>query len=82
MSTITRKRIEITQQLSLLPDDKINAVWTYLQTVLKDTEVPVKSRRSLRGIWKSKGFERITDLPAELSAVRKEITDSILNREL
>lgn len=72
MSRAAIKKVEIAGQLSLIPDDKLHAVWTYMRTILKDVETPAQSRRSLRGIWKGKGFERIADLTAELAQERTQ----------
>jgi len=38
--------------------------------------------RTLEGIWKDKGFEKIRDLESEIIEVRKEIGNAVLRRKI
>ena len=37
---------------------------------------------SLKGIWKNKGFENISDIESELKLVQSELSNSILKKEI
>ena len=38
--------------------------------------------KNLRGIWEGKGFEKIKDIETELAEVRKELSNTILQKEM
>jgi hypothetical protein len=81
MNSPALKRIEIIQELSFIPDNQLDKVKTYLQSLLLTSNQPTpKNTYSLKGIWKDKGFEKIMDLEAEIKAARKQLSDSILNK--
>lgn len=76
------RKMEISSLLSLIPDDKLNQVEKYVNTILSKSKIITKNNRSLKGIWKNKGFDKIIDLEAEIKEVRKQLGDSILNRKI
>lgn len=80
MNTTAIQKMEIVQELSLLPDHKLDSVRAYIQTILIEAKT-VKSNRSLRGIWKDRGFEQISNLESAVKEARKELNDSILKRK-
>jgi len=58
--------------LELLADPDQDQFWKH----------PPPVPRSLKGIWKHQGFERIHDLEGELKTLRAELNANILKREL
>ncbi len=75
------KKTEIIRELYLIPDESLDHVRTYINSVLKESDLPARNKRSLKGIWKDKGFERIADLETEVKEARKQLETSILGRE-
>ncbi len=67
-------------ELSRIPETRIDAVMTYLETVLADIPTPSPQQQSLKGIWKDAGFEKITDVEKELRTVRQELQEEIMKR--
>lgn len=82
MNTSAAKKLEIVKELSNIPENKLDQVKTYIKSLLPESKATVKKNRSLKGIWKDKGFERITDLEAELEEVRRHMNESILKRKI
>ena len=76
------RKMEISSLLSLIPDDKLNQVEKYVNSILSKSKIISNNNRSLKGIWKNKGFDKIIDLDAEIKEVRKQLGDSILNRKI
>ncbi len=74
-------KTELKKKISLLPEERIKEVRTFIDFILAQSEMDTPKRVSLRGIWKNKGFEKITDLGAELKKLRHEMNDSTLNRK-
>ena len=74
-------KTELNKKISLLPEERIKEVRTFIDFILAQSEMDTPKRVSLRGIWKNKGFEKITDLGAELKKLRHEMNDSTLNRK-
>jgi len=83
MNSSAMKRIEIAKDLSFIPDNQIDHVKTFIEFLLFRTgKTSKKNTRSLQGIWKDKGFEKIVDLESEIKTIRKELNDSILNKKV
>ncbi|MCF7811518.1 DUF2281 domain-containing protein [bacterium] len=80
MSTTTIDKIELKEKISLLPEERIGEVKSFIDFILSQSEVVKKTPGNLRGIWKNKGFEKINNLDSELKDVRKDISDSIIRR--
>lgn len=74
----------ILHELRYLPTNKRQEVLDFIQFLRSKTPVtkPQPSRRSLKGIWQSKGFEKIDDLGLAIQEARSELYGSILRREL
>ena len=82
-NTSAIKRIEINRKLSFIPDDQIDQVKTFVDFLLfKSGKTSKTNTQNLHGIWKDKGFEKIVDLESELKTVRKQFSDSILNKKV
>ena len=68
------------RELSLLPDNKLDSVRMYIESILIESKRLTKSNRSLKGIWSNKGFEKIVNLENELKETRKQLSDTILTK--
>ncbi len=82
MNAAAVKKMEIVRELSLIPESKLDSIRMYINSILRESKPITKSNRSLQGIWSDKGFEKITDLEAEVREARKQLSDSILKRQL
>jgi hypothetical protein len=74
------KNITITKihnELSFIPENKLEEVKSYIDSLLARTEKEKLKPVMLEGIWKGLGFEKIEDLDKSIQSVRKEISDSI-----
>lgn len=79
-----RKAIKLTQideKLSLLSEKKLDEVIDFIEFILSKKNVPQKKNVKLKGIWAGKGFEKI-NIEKELTSVKKDLTNSILKKEL
>ncbi len=76
------RRAEIIQDLASVPDSDLDEIQAYVQTILSKADRPPRSRRSLAGIWRGKGFENIVDLEAELREARRQLDDAIDRRSI
>ncbi len=76
------KKTEIIRELSFIPDEGIDRIRVYIESVLNDLNLPARNNRSLKGIWKDRGFEKIADLENEIKEARKYLGNSILGKEL
>jgi hypothetical protein len=79
MNLLALKQLEIIRKIEQLPNSALAPLNRYLdQFWQRPPPVP----RSLKGIWKHQGFERIHDLEGELKTLRAELNANILKREL
>ncbi|MCI5218813.1 MAG: hypothetical protein D3914_06385 [Candidatus Electrothrix sp. LOE2] len=81
MNTTAIKRIEIVNALSRVPGSSLDKIKEYIDTFVAESDKPKRRNSSLKGIWKNKGFEKITDLDAELQEARQQLGSSILARK-
>jgi len=81
MNAAAIKRTELLSELALLPEEDLDRVYALI-AILVRTKAPDRSSRSLRGIWKGKGFERIEDLETALKEARHELGAAILKRRI
>jgi len=81
MNTAAIKKTEIVRELVLLPDNQLDSVRMYTETILTESKHVKKSNRSLKGIWSNKGFEKNVDFEGELKETRKQLSDVILTRQ-
>jgi hypothetical protein len=82
MQSTAIKKMELMHNITKLPDEKINEVEKFVKRILAQLEVAPSKPISLKGIWKNKGFEKILDLESELKLVRRELSNSILKKEI
>ena len=67
MQSTAIKKMELIQQISQLPEQKLGEVETFLGRILSQSKVESPKPISLKGIWKNKGFEKISDLESEIN---------------
>jgi hypothetical protein len=70
----------IIRNLSFIPNTDLDNVRTYIQFLLDERKIPVPKNQSLKGMWKNVGFEKLISLEDELSSVRHQLQDAILQR--
>ncbi len=80
MNTVAIKKMTLMHEVSRIPETHLDAVMTYLESVLSDLPTPSPQPQSLKGIWRDAGFENITDVQQELHTIRQELQDAILRR--
>jgi hypothetical protein len=81
MNTTAIKKVEIVNALSRVPGNSLDKIKAYIDTFVTESDKAKQRKCSLKGIWKDKGFEKITDLDAELKEVRQHLGTSILERK-
>jgi len=62
--------------------DKIDEITDFIEFILSKSKIQRRKPVKLRGIWKNKGFEKIKNMGSELKEIQKNLTDSILNRDI
>ncbi len=82
MNVSAIKKLEIIRELSHVSEEQLDDIWLYIEALLPTAKLKSKHNRSLEGIWQNAKFEKILNLEDELVAIRKELSDSILHREL
>ncbi len=81
MNTSAIKKMEIINSLSLVPGGSLDKIKEYLDALMAESDISKLDNFSLKGIWKDKGFEKITDFDAELKEIRQRLGNSILERK-
>jgi len=76
------KKVELLNEVNLLSDDKIDELKSYVDKMLYNEKVKKSGKKSLQGIWKDKGFENISDLENIIKQIRKETSNSILDKNI
>jgi len=80
MNTSAIRKMEIINSLSHVPGSSLDKIKEYIDTLIAESDVSKPYRQSLKGIWKNKGFEKITALDTELKEIRQQVENSILER--
>ena len=62
MNKVAADKIDILRKLSLVPENRLETVKDYLDVLLADVEKTATEEKSLKGIWKGSGFEKLVDL--------------------
>ena len=75
------KIAEINKDLASLPEKKLDEVKDFVTSILSQHKDKKRKIVQMRGIWKGKGFEDL-DIDKEIKTVRKEMSESILKREV
>jgi len=79
MNTYAINRIDINHKLEQIPDEALDKINLYLDTLL--TSAIQKKTCSLKGIWQDMSFEEM-DVELEIKGVRQELSQAILERKL
>jgi len=82
MNTAAIRKMSIMSVLSHIPESYLDNIEMYFDALTKDTWASSSENKSLKGIWKDAGFEKIVDLEGEIRDLRYEIQDGILARSL
>ncbi len=75
------KRMTIQKEIRLIPENRLDEVKTYIETII-NVDSKKKKPVSLRGIWKGKGFEKISNIEADISSLRKTLSSTILSKKI
>jgi hypothetical protein len=76
------KKYAIMRELSCVPPERLNEVDTFIKFILSQSKIRINNRKkepkTLAGVWKNKGFEKITDIDKEIIKLRQELGNQIL----
>ena len=61
MNTAAIKKSTIIKALSRIPDNSLDNVEIYIESLLINLQSPSLKNQSLKGIWKDAGFENILE---------------------
>ncbi len=75
-------KTEIVRGLECLGEGGLDEVRAHVAALVEATGRRRSARKSLAGIWKGRGFERVSDLEGEIRGARKELSDAIARRRL
>lgn len=81
MNAAAVKKMEIINELALLPENKLDEIQLAIRSILESSRKTETKNISLKGIWKNKGFEKIIDLETEIKTARQNLADAILKRK-
>jgi hypothetical protein len=76
MNNAQLKKIEIINDLSFVPADRLDDIKNFVEYILYTSKVKQKEPISVRGIWKNKGFENL-DIEKELKTIRSEVQSNL-----
>jgi hypothetical protein len=76
MNTVQLKKLEIINNLSFVPANRLDEIQRFIEYILYTTKARKKRLISVRGIWENKGFEKI-DIEKELKDIRKNIQQNL-----
>jgi len=79
MNLAALRKAEIIQTLSSIPDNQLEQVQHYLESLL--VSQAVQPHDNLQGIWENIGFEKLTDLSVKVKAIKSEMVHAILARK-
>ncbi len=74
-------KLDIMNSLNYVPNSSLKSIKAYIENIMSESHLSAPVKRSLKGIWKDKGFENISDPDEELKAARQELQHSILERK-
>ena len=75
------KIAEINKDSTLLSENRLDEVKNFVTSILTQNTGKKRKIVQMRGIWKGKGFEGL-NIDKEIKVVRKEMSESILKREV
>jgi|GEM_PF-820552 len=78
------KKYAIIRELSYVPPERLNEIDTFIRFILSQSKITERNRKrepkTLAGIWKNKGFEKIANIDDEIQKLRRELGNQILER--
>ncbi len=75
-------KTKIVLDLECLGEGRIDGVGADVAALVKTPGRRGAARSSLAGIWKGRGFERISKLEGEIQGAREALSDAIAHRRL
>ncbi len=81
MKSIANKKIELIEKILHLSEQEVLAVDLLFKKLFSKPTAQTNQSTNLKGIWEKSGFEKIEDLDEEIALIRKELSDSILEKE-
>lgn len=82
MNKVAANKVDILRKLSLVPENRLEKIKEYLDMLLVDVEKDASGEKSLKGIWKGSGFEKLVDLEEAVREAKEELQGNILNKAL
>ena len=79
MATSNVSVYKIKQKLSKVPADRLKEIDDFIQVIIT-SKIHTPNVIKFEGIWEGLGFEKINDLESDIRQIRKEATQSILER--
>lgn len=79
MATSNVNVYKIKQKLSKVPEYRLKEINDFIELILK-SKVHSPNIVKFEGIWEGLGFEKINDLESDIHQIRKEATQSIIER--
>lgn len=84
MKDYALKKYAIMRELSYVPPERLNEIDTFIKFILSQSKIIINNKKrepkTLAGIWKNKGFEKIANLDEEIRKLRQELGNQILER--
>ncbi|HNV46213.1 MAG TPA: hypothetical protein PKJ16_04160 [Spirochaetota bacterium] len=74
------KRIIIKKGINLVPENRLDEVKTYIDTIINQSDGTKPRPVSLQGIWKGTGFEKLPSLEDEIRDLRRDLSSVILKK--
>lgn len=74
MNTAAIKKTEIIKKLSRASEKDLDRIRKCIESVLTESTITGQKSRSLKGIWKEKGFDKLKDLEIEIKDVLNLLT--------
>lgn len=75
-------KAEIIRGLESLAEGGLDEVRAHVNALVEANGRRESARKSLAGIWKGRGFERISDLEGEIREARESLGEAIARRRL
>jgi hypothetical protein len=86
MNEAALKKLEIINELAEVPKERLKEVDSFIKSILSQYKGKKTKRekepKTLSGIWKGLGFEKIVDLDQEITSLRRELGNQIFQKTL
>ncbi len=81
MQSTKIRKMELIDKINKIPVEKLDEIEISLKNIISQFNLAPSEPVNLKGIWKNKGFEKISNLESELKCIKSDLNNSILNRE-